>query len=153
MKSPCSAFSKTAKPEYPFARLFRCVSPKEFASVFGGEADQTIAFLLSFSRNQRYIGRVLKIIDDAKLTDAVSDYLKNVADQGVDPEFVKKIETCLESFIQGRNDLSSSKHLRKNIHIRVKKPVESSETDEPEDLRNKKSNTARERLPLPESLF
>jgi hypothetical protein len=118
MENQSSIYS--AKTECPFACLFKCLSPKDFASVFGGEAEQTIAFLLSFSCNRGYAKKVLKILNDEDLTDIVSCYLKNVSEEGVDPEFIKKIETFFESFVQRWKHSSFSRRLRKNIFIRGK---------------------------------
>lgn len=151
MKGPYSISSN--KAEYPFAHLFRCLSPKDFVSVFGGEADQTIAFLLSFSRNRLYIKKVLRIIDDDDLADAVSHYLRNVSEQGVDPAFVSKIEKYLESSMQRWKDLASSKHLRRNIFIHGKNPVKESDTSRPKETPDNKFDAARERYLFPESLF
>jgi hypothetical protein len=150
-------FISSNQSAYPFAHLFKHLTPKDFASTFGGEAEQTIAFLLSFSRNKIYIKKVLKILDDKELTDAVSYYLRNVANEGVDPEFVNKIETYLESSLQHWKDLSSSKRLRKNIFIRGKKPVKSSKIDEKKKENKKnfgeKSEKKQDCRLFPESLL
>jgi uncharacterized protein (DUF1499 family) len=89
--------------------------------VFKGEADQTVAFLLSFSRSRKYVKKVLKILNDKDTADVVSSYLRTVSEEWIDLEFVKKIEIYLENTIQHGKNLSSSKSLRKNIFISSRK--------------------------------
>jgi flagellar motor switch protein FliG len=125
----------SVKAEYPFARLFKSLSPKGFASVFGGEAEQTIAFLLSFSRNKGYVKKVLKILNDEDITNTVSGYLRNVSEKDVDPEFINKIEDFIESSMYRWKHLTFSRRLRKNIFIRGSKLIKSSKIDNfPENL-------------------
>jgi hypothetical protein len=111
-----------SKKEYPLAQIFKCLSPKDFTNAFGGEAAQTIAFILSFSRNGGYIKKVLKILNNENTAEVVSVYLRKVSEEGADPEFIKKIEAYLEVFTHRWKSLSSSRHLRKNIFIRETNP-------------------------------
>jgi flagellar motor switch protein FliG len=111
------------KKEYPFAQVFKCLSPKDFAYVFCGEAAQTIAFVLSFSRNGGYIKKVLKILNNEDTTEIVAAYLRKVSEEGADPEFIKKIEAHLERSARLWKSLTSLRHSRKNIFVGGKMPA------------------------------
>jgi hypothetical protein len=134
--------------KYPFSYIFKYLSPKDFAAAFGGEADQTLAFILSFSRDKNYVKKVLKIIGSEDTAGVVSRYLRNVSGEGADPEFVSGIERHLVASTRRWRDLSSQKRLRKNIFIRGEKHA-----GNPGEDRAKETGKDREYRIFPESLF
>ena len=102
----------------PFAFLFKKLAPVDFAIAFKNEALQTRAFILSFSSNPVYVEAVIDAYKDQEFTDLITQYLSRVEDDGVNQEFVHKVEEHVKS-IFGKN--RSASVVRKNMVINSKK--------------------------------
>jgi hypothetical protein len=101
----------------PFDFIFEKVEPQEFARLFEEEADQTKAFVLSFSPNAEYIEAVLEVYKDNDLTILVTDYLSRVEEQAVNVAFVSRLEEHVHN-VKKISEKVYSKDLRKNMTLK-----------------------------------
>jgi hypothetical protein len=90
---------KRNRPVTPFTELFSRTVPADFVSLFNREAPQTIAFMLSYCRSNRYIKKALRLFDNKELQQLFNAYrAKNKPDRFNRPnrlnsEFISALET------------------------------------------------------------
>ena len=101
----------------PFGFLFKNISPRGFAFIFGREAYQTMAFLLSFAPDPGYVHAAIEACQDKEFAEFAYGYLSHAADEAVDIKFIQKIEKHVKEII-GETKESYSQELRKNIAIK-----------------------------------
>jgi hypothetical protein len=103
----------------PFRFIFDKLAPKEFARVFGAEAWQTKAFLLSFAPDSGYVEAVLDIYEDEEFTELTTNYLGGVEGDAVDTKFIRRVEKYVREIL-GKAEKPYSSGLRKNMVISAK---------------------------------
>ena len=98
-------------PYNPFKKLFGTVSPEEFVFLFGKEAMQTRAFLLSFAPDAEYAEKVTALTCEEEFDGLARDYLSRVETEPVDAPFVRGIENHVNAIIgKQENKVNKEKH-------------------------------------------
>jgi flagellar motor switch protein FliG len=95
-------FSKTNI--FPFCHVFKKTSPQILYNLINSERNQTIAFILSFSKNKNFIDRFLDILvgNEREATkNYIIEYLNNCfANSDYAEEYGRDIERVLEKKIE-----------------------------------------------------
>ena len=106
----------------PFKFLYDKLSPEDFSHFFEKEADQTKAFLLSFSSNPAYVEAVIDAYNSETFTDLITKYLSRVEGDSVDLDFIRRVEKHIRSIIHN-SKTTFSREYRRNMAVR-KRPSE-----------------------------
>jgi hypothetical protein len=111
-----------SKPELLFQRMFHCITPKGFITLFSPELPQTKAFILSFSLSKGYVRRVLRLLDAQesqgqdpckRSSNIILGYLQRCLEDTIDLTFVKAVEDEVNAIIAGYEDMSDLRGIRK----------------------------------------
>jgi hypothetical protein len=115
------------KQDWPFAKLFKSVTPKDFVAIFNSDLAQTKAFILSFSPRKSYVKKVIRILDvqesdennlTGKSSFIIREYLNQCHEDNFDLSFVLTVENEIETMITEYKNTRNFCNLRKKFHFK-----------------------------------
>ena len=102
----------------PFEQFYKKATPEIFIYLFQNELVQTIAFVLSFCKNKKFIRKVLSLMDNAEVSEHIIQYLAICKDIGFDPYTCREIEKWCDKMVEKYCDGEFNLNMRSNVkHI------------------------------------